>query len=48
MRVDLRRPGGGGTAEVIAFGTASGHGDLVAASSTAGSAGNSSTGGITH
>ena len=50
MRKDLRRPGGGGSAEVTAFsnGTASGHGDWVAASSTVGSAEKSSTGDTTH
>ena len=50
MREDLRRPGGGGSAEGTAFsnGTASGHGNWVAASSTVGSAEKSSTGDTTH
>ena len=48
MREDLGRPGEGGSAEVIACsnGTASGHGDWVAASSTVGSVEKSSTGDI--
>ena len=48
MCEDLRRLGGGGSAEVTACsnGTASGHGDWVAASTTLVSAEKSSTGDI--
>ena len=50
MREDLRRTGGGVSAEVTACsnGIASGHGNWVAASSTVGSAERSSTGDITQ
>ena len=49
-RDDLRRLGGGGSAEVTAFsnGVAPGYGGWVTTSSMTGSVGNSRTGGIPH